>query len=368
MAISTINKWNTFSYSIEIFKIKTYMDFLMTKVSLEDKLFLLERSFFTLDGLWMIKLEEISNWEVALKIDTKVWEVLLKIIIRRLSKYLDLQDNCLENLLKILTFRWSAEGWQFKVLPHDNGYGIEIQRCPYKSAMDRNPDRHDKITLICRDMCIPFYKQIVNNYNPLITLKREMYMGLGDDVCNFTFSYQNNPLKGYFQDIDEFSISKVSNEDKLFYFERNFRTLDGLWVIETEKELGWETTLQLDILVWQELYKIMFRRVINRLKILDNSLNSLVKILSFIWNCEGNLHEIQAINEDQVIMKITKCPYIESMERNPERGKYIPSICEILCSNYLSPVINDFNPRISISKRSSIGLGSVSCDFIFEYS
>lgn len=334
----------------------------------EDKLFLLERSFFSLDGLWMIKLEDLTDWDIALKIDSKVWEELLKIIIKRLHIYLDLRDNNLEHLLKILTFRWSVEGWEFEVLAQKSGYGVQIKKCPYKSAMDRNPARHDKISLICRDMCIPFYNQIVQSYNPLINLKRDSYMGLGDEVCNFNFSYQEEPPKGYSKDTDEFSIINLNVEDKLFYFERNFRTLDGLWVIETENELGWDKTLHLDTIVWQDLYKIMFRRVIKYLKIQDNSLKSLVEILSFIWNCEGNLHEIQFINENQVIIKITECPYIESMGRNPERENLIPSICKKMCSNYLIPVIRNYNSRISISKRSSIGLGAVSCDFMLEYS
>ena len=340
----------------------------MRKLTPKDKLYLLERSFFSLDGLWMIKLEDITNWDIALKIDSKVWEELLKIIIRRLRKYLNLRDNNLEHLLKILTFRWSVEGWGFEVFAHKEGYEIQVKKCPYNSAMDRNPDRHDKIPLICRDMCIPFYDQIVYSYNPLIKLHRDKYMGLGDNICSFNFSYQQEPLKRYSKDIDKFSIKNLSVTDKLFYFEKNFRTLDGLWVIETEKELGWEKTLQLDTIVWQELYKIMFRRVTKYLKIQDNSLKSLVEILSFIWNCEGNLHELQFINEDQVVIKITECPYIESMERNPVRQKYIPSICEKMCSNYLPPVISKFNPRISISKRSSIGLGAHTCDFIIEYS
>ncbi|TFG02438.1 MAG: hypothetical protein EU542_04990 [Promethearchaeota archaeon] len=340
----------------------------MRKLTSKDKLFLLGRSFFTLDGLWMIKLEELSNWDIALKIDTYVWEILLKIIIRRLKKYLGLHNNSLENLLKILTFRWSVEGWEFKALAHKGGYKIEIKNCPYNSAMDRNPTRHDKIPLICRDMCIPFYREIVHSFNPLIKLKREKFMGLGDDICSFDFSYQEQPPKGYSRDINDLTLTSLTEDNKLFYFEKNFRTLDGLWVVETEKELGWETTLRLDILVWQELYKIMFRRVIKYLKIPDNSITSLVKILSFIWNCEGNTHEIQHINEDQVIMKIIECPYIESMERNPERHKHISAICERMCSKYLIPVINDFNPKIGISKRSSIGLGAKSCDFILEYS
>ena len=87
-------------------------------------------------------------------------------------------------------------------------------------------------------MCIPFYDQIVYSYNPLIKLHRDKYMGLGDNICSFNFSYQQEPLKRYSKDIDKFSIKNLSVTDKLFYFEKNFRTLDGLWVIETEKELG----------------------------------------------------------------------------------------------------------------------------------
>jgi hypothetical protein len=340
----------------------------MKKISQKDKLFLLERSFFTLDGLWMIKIENLSNWELALKIDSNVWDILLKIIIRRLKEYLNLHDNNLVNLLKILTFRWSAEGWKFDLIPQTNGYRIEIYNCPYKSAMDRNPERQDKIPLICRDMCIPFYKEIVNTYNPLIELRREDFMGLSDKVCSFIFSYQKTPFEGYIQDKKKVSLISLTVDDRLFYFEKNFKTLDGLWVVETEKELGWENTLQIDTWVWQELYKIMFRRVIKYRKIQDNSLRSLVEILSFIWNCEDNLHEIQPINEDEVIIKIKSCPYIESMERNPERKRYIPDICEKLCSNYLTPVINEYNPKISVVKGSSIGLGATSCDFILKYS
>ncbi|MFW9930809.1 MAG: DUF6125 family protein, partial [Candidatus Thorarchaeota archaeon] len=199
----------------------------MKNISQKDKLFLLERSFFTLDGLWMIKLENVSNWELALKIDSKVWENLLKIIIRRLKKYLNLHDNNLENLLKILTFRWSVEGWKFDLIPQNNGYTIEIQNCPYKSAMDRNPDRQDKIPLICREMCIPFYQEIVYTYNPLISLRREDFMGLGDKVCSFIFSYQKTPLEGHIEEKQKVSLTNLTEDDRLFYFEKNFRTLDG---------------------------------------------------------------------------------------------------------------------------------------------
>ncbi|TFF86036.1 MAG: hypothetical protein EU517_01000 [Promethearchaeota archaeon] len=340
----------------------------MKHIARKDKLFLLERSFFTLDGLWMIKLEDATNWNTALKIDSNVWGALLEVIIRRLKNYLNLRQNSLENLLRILTFRWTAERWKFQLRIQEDGYKVVVEDCPYNSAMARNPERRSKIPLICRDMCIPFYKEVIQKYNPLISLKREKFMGLGDEVCTFLFFYRERDQKIYSRGKRDFGVRNLSEKDKFFYFERNFRTLDGLWVVETQKELGWEQTLQLDKLVWQELYKIMFRRVIKHFKIRENSLNDLVEILSFIWNCEDNTHEIKRIDKNKVIMKITKCPYIESMKRNPERRAYIPSVCEKMCSNYLIPVIKDFNAKITVSKRSSIGLGAVSCDFILECS
>ncbi|MHA1343947.1 MAG: DUF6125 family protein [Promethearchaeota archaeon] len=84
----------------------------MRKVSLEDKLFYFERNFFTLDGLWMIETEAETDWTTALKIDLEVWKKLLKIIIRRIRKYLEIKTNTIKDLLNILTFRWTVENWE----------------------------------------------------------------------------------------------------------------------------------------------------------------------------------------------------------------------------------------------------------------
>ena len=144
----------------------------MGKISLDDKLFFFEKSFFTLDGLWMIDTEEMTNWETALKIDVIVWEELLKVVIRRVKKYLQLEKNDLSTLIDILTFRWSIEGWKYKVLQSDvDKVKIIVTQCPYKAAMDRNPERKEKQKLICREMCIPFYKSVIKDFNENINLK-----------------------------------------------------------------------------------------------------------------------------------------------------------------------------------------------------
>lgn len=336
----------------------------MNNLTLDDKLFFFERNFFTLDGLWMIETEKEINWSVALKIDLVVWERLLNIIIRRIKKYLNISTNNLPDLIEILTFRWSVEGWEYEIM--QNGIDkatVIINRCPYKSTMDRNPERHEKAPLICKEMCIPFYQYIVKSFNPLINVQRTKYMGLGDNVCDFNFSIEHRSKdKSEYREI-RYPMRKVSKNDKLFYFERNFRTLDGLWVIETENETNWETALKLDIIVWQNLYQIIFRRVKKHLKVETNSLKDLIKILSFIWNCEGNYHDIIKVNENEAIINVKTCPYIGAMKRNKERRSRISSICKEMCIPYLQPVIKEFNPKIKLKRTKCIGLGDLLCDF-----
>ena len=158
------------------------------EVSLEDKLFYFEKSFFTLDGLWMIETEEVTDWETALKIDTKVWIRLLRIIIRRIKKYLNIDTNSLQDLIEILTFRWSVENWDYDIEKNEPSEAIiRIHQCPYNLIMKRNPERHQKIPLICKGMCMPFYEEIAKEFNPEIKLERSTFMGLGDETCDFHY-------------------------------------------------------------------------------------------------------------------------------------------------------------------------------------
>jgi hypothetical protein len=340
----------------------------MKQITPGDKLFFFERNFFTLDGLWMIETEKETNWNTALKIDLVVWKKLLRIIIRRLKRYLQLKEHNLENLVNILTFRWSIEGWDYDIIDLEKDKAeIRVNTCPYKSAMDRNPKRHDKISLICKDMCIPFYDVIIKEFNDEIKFNRTCYMGLGDNYCDFNFESKKETLDDYsFDWIKLNSKREVSLEDKLYYFEKNFRTLDGLWVIEIEKERDWETALKLDIVVWQQLYRIIFRRVKKYLKLKSNSLLDLIEIISFVWNCEGNLHEIIKKSENEIIVNIKTCPYIEAMERNPERHNRIHSICKDMCIPYFEPVVKEFNPKIKLNRDKFIGLGDKICNFYFK--
>ena len=338
----------------------------MKDLTTQDKLFFFERHFFTLDGLWMIETENKLDWDTALEIDLNVWKKLLTIIFRRIKKYLKIEGNSLNDLIKILTFRWAAEGWEYTVENlKKNEIRIEIRTCPYKSAMDRNPERHEKIPLICNNMCRPFYKQIISEFNSGIKVERSNFMGLGDEICDFTITTHNEKDSRELRHDTIYSKNSIQDEDKLFYFEHNFRTLDGLWVIEIEEKIDFESALEIDLVVWQRLYEIIIRRVKKYLGIKGDSLNDLTSILYFMWTCEGNSPQIIRQDEREVLIEDIKCPYVEAMLRNPERHKRVESICLKMCVNYLKPVLRQFNPNIKLKRSKFIGLGDNVCDFLF---
>jgi predicted hydrocarbon binding protein len=160
----------------------------MRRITDADKLFYFERNFFTLDGLWMIETENETDWDTALKIDTIVWKRLLRIIMRRLKKYLNIKTNTVKDLVEILTFRWSVEGWKYDILKSEEAEAVvKVLSCPYREIMKRNPERQEKIPLICKNMCIGFYEDVTKHFNPNIELTRTEFMGLGGEACDFTF-------------------------------------------------------------------------------------------------------------------------------------------------------------------------------------
>ncbi|TFG00923.1 MAG: hypothetical protein EU541_01020 [Promethearchaeota archaeon] len=330
----------------------------MKEVSKKDELFFYGRHFQTLDGLWMIETEKEIGFKDALDIDLKVWIRLLKIILRRTKRYLNLKENNIESFFKILCFRWKIEGWNFELRKD----GTLIARlCPYQAAMQRNPERHNRIKAICKDMCIPFYKKIAEEFNQHIEIKREKFNGLGDEYCDFQFYFKG---KKFIPSPDLFDFNP-NIDDKIFYFKHNFFTMDGLWIIEVENKTDWSTALKIDIEVWQRLYKILFRRVKRYLDIEGDTLQDLVKVLSFCWSCEGYEYGIKKNEPKEAIMHITKCPYEAAMQRNPERHQKIEDICKKMCIPFYEPALKKFNPNINLERKNFLGTGDEYCGFYF---
>jgi transposase len=161
-------------------------------------------------------------------------------------------------------------------------------------------------------------------------------------------------------------MKEISNPDKLYYFERNFVSLDGVWMLETENEVGWDRALKIDLRVWKRLLKIILRRVKKYLEIETNSLRDFIEIMTFRWSIEGWKYQIIKNDEEEAIINIIQCPYKFMMDRNEDRWDKIPLVCRDMCNPLYDSVTKHFNPKIKLIRNKFMGLGDNICSFHFE--
>ncbi|MBN1643195.1 MAG: L-2-amino-thiazoline-4-carboxylic acid hydrolase [Dehalococcoidales bacterium] len=102
----------------------------------------LYRGFWTVDGLWFMKVEEKFGFDKALEIDEAVWKVLPKIQARKMME-LKQSGAGLEALLDCFTARLKIEGFTFRAAKEgDNGFKIVLESCPWCDVMAKSGRQH----------------------------------------------------------------------------------------------------------------------------------------------------------------------------------------------------------------------------------
>lgn len=162
------------------------MDFTLSDA---DKLYYFQRNWFTLDGMWMVVVEEELGLERTIAIDLQVWERLFPILYRRIKRRLGVTGTGVDDFVRVLAFRWVAEGWTFSVdeetlSPAHAEITIAPGGCPYHQALVR-AERPDKIPRICHEVCDPLYDIAAKAFNPKIRVRRTLRQGDGAGTCNF---------------------------------------------------------------------------------------------------------------------------------------------------------------------------------------
>lgn len=83
--------------------------------------------------------EKEFNFEKALQIDRKVWEILPKTQARKVKELLDLKDSTMESLHRALEFKLQAEGYEYEVeAVTDTDLRISITSCPWLKIMEES--------------------------------------------------------------------------------------------------------------------------------------------------------------------------------------------------------------------------------------
>ncbi|MDD4923545.1 MAG: DUF6125 family protein [Dehalococcoidales bacterium] len=147
-----------------------------------------KKSYTSVDGLWFMKAEDKYDFDTALEIDAKVWEVMPKIQARLLKSLAD-SGNQLKDLLECLTTKLALEDFSFTTKDNtDSGnFSIIISSCPWHNLMvkSKRENLSAKIgSLICKNE----YEVWAKEFGADIVFKLDWQICAGARHCILRFS------------------------------------------------------------------------------------------------------------------------------------------------------------------------------------
>ena len=102
----------------------------------------LRRSYHAVDGLWFVKVEEALDFDEALQIDERVWEVLAKIQAREARALLGASGNTPDELARCFGLKLTADGHEFAPRETSGGVVFAISRCPWLELLRKSSRTH----------------------------------------------------------------------------------------------------------------------------------------------------------------------------------------------------------------------------------
>ncbi|MGC1123384.1 MAG: DUF6125 family protein [Candidatus Methanofastidiosia archaeon] len=140
-----------------------------------DSLEYFKKSFFAVDGLWFIMVEEESSFEYALELDKRVWKIMAKIQARLAMK---LGKDFFESL----RLKWESEGYKYRL----EKYSVIIEQCPWWEIM-KSSGRENTAGRVGAAICPVLYNEWAKEYNAPYAITFETSMCQGEKVCTLHF-------------------------------------------------------------------------------------------------------------------------------------------------------------------------------------
>jgi hypothetical protein len=112
----------------------------------------LRRAYHAVDGLWFMMAEEAHDFEQALALDRRVWEVLAKIQARKARELTGCAGNSPQELGTCFSLKLAADGHRFSLRTDGGDVVFAIQDCPWLRLL-RKSDRADLAALVAQAIC-----------------------------------------------------------------------------------------------------------------------------------------------------------------------------------------------------------------------
>lgn len=147
----------------------------------------LRRSYFAVDGLWFMKVEERLDFEEALCLDTVVWGILGKIQARKARELLKIEGRTIADLVAALQLKWAAEQYAAGVAQQsDNRIEVEITACPWIELL-RKSGREDLAARVADAICTTEYAAWAREFDPAIRVSFPERMCDACAACRLVF-------------------------------------------------------------------------------------------------------------------------------------------------------------------------------------
>jgi hypothetical protein len=130
----------------------------------------LRRSYFAVDGLWFMKVEETLGFDEALCLDVEVWRILGKIQARKARELLGIEGGTIADLVAALQLKWAAEEYASRIVSQTpNRIEIEITACPWIDLL-RKSGREELAARVADAICNTEYAAWAREFDPGITI------------------------------------------------------------------------------------------------------------------------------------------------------------------------------------------------------
>ncbi|MHC1585551.1 MAG: DUF6125 family protein [Candidatus Syntropharchaeia archaeon] len=110
----------------------------LPKETLVDIIEMFSKLFLAIDGLWFSEVEKRYGTDVAIEIDTDVWERYGKIEAERIKKTLGIEGKGIQALSKALNFMAWLPAMEYMIETEDNRVVITITDCRPQKARIRD--------------------------------------------------------------------------------------------------------------------------------------------------------------------------------------------------------------------------------------
>lgn len=153
---------------------------------------MLRRSYFAVDGLWFVMLEEADGLERALEVDEQVWRVMPKIQARKARELMRADGNTPGALARCMALKFAAEGHRYDISFKNPGAAeIVISRCPWRDILEDSGREHlgPKIAdRICATEAAAWAAEFSPEDGPAIRAEMTEAICHGGGCCRLVFS------------------------------------------------------------------------------------------------------------------------------------------------------------------------------------